>query len=85
MSFVCIFLRYGSLIIDYEIIGNTNDSNDFKLELAQCMSQLMSGGTNTTVLYQLPLVLSITIKDKNGNPQSCKTENIMNPHFDQEQ
>nr|XP_022290316.1 uncharacterized protein LOC111101946 isoform X2 [Crassostrea virginica]XP_022290324.1 uncharacterized protein LOC111101946 isoform X2 [Crassostrea virginica] len=63
-------IRYGSLIIDYEIIGNTNDSNDFKLELAQCMSQLMSGGPNTTVLYQLPLVLSITIKDKNGNPQS---------------
>ncbi|XP_078333705.1 uncharacterized protein LOC111101935 [Crassostrea virginica] len=63
-------IRYGSLIIDFEIIGNANNSNDFKTELAQYMSQLMSGSTNTAALYQLPSILRIIIKDQNGNPQS---------------
>lgn len=59
-------VRFGSLIIDYEIIGSVNNSDSFKTDLAKCMTQLLSGKTNITVLQQTQVILTITIKDQSG-------------------
>lgn len=58
--------RFGSLIIDYEIIGSINNSDSFKTDLAKCMTQLLSGKINITVLQQTQVILTVTIKDQSG-------------------
>ncbi|XP_062609556.1 uncharacterized protein LOC134271356 [Saccostrea cucullata] len=59
-------IRFGSLIVDYEIIGNKSESDDFKSDLASSMSKLLSGDRTLLVLNQTPAIMNIFIKDLNG-------------------
>uniref|UniRef100_A0A8W8MTE0 Uncharacterized protein n=2 Tax=Magallana gigas TaxID=29159 RepID=A0A8W8MTE0_MAGGI len=61
--------QFGSLIIDYEIIGSLNKSVNFTTELAKCMTYLLHGKIKLMVLHHIPTILHMTIKDQSGLPQ----------------
>lgn len=61
--------QFGSLIIDYEIIGSLNKSVNFTTELAKCMTDLLHGKIKLMVLHHIPTILHMTIKDQSGLPQ----------------
>lgn len=64
--------RFGSLIIDYEIIGSLNKSVNFTTDLAKCMTDLLHGKIKLMVLQHIPTILHMTIKDQSGLPQYSK-------------
>ncbi|XP_061188887.1 uncharacterized protein LOC133197060 [Saccostrea echinata] len=58
-------IRFGSLIVDYEIIGDKNDSMSLKSDLATSMTRLLKGQRKLLVLQQTPAILHIRIKNEN--------------------
>ncbi|XP_061182339.1 uncharacterized protein LOC133190660 [Saccostrea echinata] len=59
-------IRFGSLIVDYEIIGNKSESDSFESDLASSMTKLLNGDRTLVVLNQTPAIMQIMIKDQNG-------------------
>ncbi|XP_062605771.1 uncharacterized protein LOC134267581 isoform X2 [Saccostrea cucullata] len=61
-------IRFGSLIVDFEIIGNKSESGGFKSDLASGMTKLLSGDRKLIVLNQTQAIIQIMIKDLSGTP-----------------
>lgn len=55
--------RFGSLIIDYEIIGSFNKLVNFIIEFVKCMIDFFYGKIKLMVLYYILIILYMIIKD----------------------
>ncbi|XP_062579176.1 uncharacterized protein LOC134241104 [Saccostrea cucullata] len=59
-------IQFGSVIIDYEIIGSRNESKEMKTDLSSSMTKLLTGEKKMTVLDQAPVIKEIRVKDPDG-------------------
>ena len=73
MTPILLFLsRYGSVYVDYEIVGAVIDDR-FKKDVATIISRMFNGDINLIISNHGQVnVIQVTIKDENGNKTACE-------------
>ncbi|XP_061189287.1 uncharacterized protein LOC133197327 [Saccostrea echinata] len=63
-------IRFGSIIVDYELIGTKTEENQLENDVANSMTRMIKGKRKPQILGQEPDIMEITIKQENGTSKA---------------
>ncbi|XP_062601606.1 uncharacterized protein LOC134263292 [Saccostrea cucullata] len=70
---VVLSIRFGSLIVDHEVIGVVTETNDLEKGVSNTMINLLTGNRKMNILGQETGIKEITIKHENGTSKATIT------------